>query len=105
MNILAVYKHKTVMRHCFPFLKRVSCEALFFFLILLLVATVHVKKRQEKIMKLIPIENIELRASMAVEFEYEKILSSIDKEKAAIIRGLVWEKERDAAVAGYNGCI
>lgn len=53
----------------------------------------------------IPIENLELRASMAVEFEYEKILSSIDEEKAAIIRGLVWEKERDAAVAGYNGCI
>ena len=53
----------------------------------------------------IPIENLELRASMAVEFEYEKILSSLDEEKAAIIRGLVWEKERDAAVAGYNGCI
>lgn len=53
----------------------------------------------------VPIENIQLRGTMAVEVEYEKILSSIDEEKAAIIRGLVWEKERDAAVAGYNGCI
>lgn len=53
----------------------------------------------------IPLENIQLRGTMAVEVEYEKILSSIDEEKAAIIRGLVWEKERDAAVAGYNGCI
>lgn len=53
----------------------------------------------------IPLENLELRASMAVEFEYEKILSSLDEETAAVLRGLVWEKERDAAVAGYNGCI
>lgn len=53
----------------------------------------------------IPVENLELRASMAVEFEYEKILSSLDEETAAVLRGLVWEKERDAAVAGYNGCI
>lgn len=53
----------------------------------------------------IPIKNIELRASMAVEFEYEKILSSLNEETAAVLRGLVWEKERDAAVAGYNGCI
>lgn len=53
----------------------------------------------------VPIKNIQLRGTMAVEIEYEKILSSIDEEKAAIIRGLVWEKERDAAVAGYNGCI
>nr|DAJ61106.1 MAG TPA: 5-aminolevulinate synthase [Caudoviricetes sp.] len=30
MNILAVYKHKTVMRHCFPFLKRASYGVLFF---------------------------------------------------------------------------
>ena len=53
----------------------------------------------------IPLKNLELRASMAVEFEYEKILSSLDEETAAILRGLVWEKEHDAAVAGYNGCI
>ena len=53
----------------------------------------------------IPLKNIELRASMAVEVEYNKILSSLDEETAAILRGLVWEKERDAAVAGYNGCI
>ena len=53
----------------------------------------------------IPLENLELRASMAVEFEYDKILSQLDENTAAILRGLVWEKERDAAVAGYNGCI
>ena len=53
----------------------------------------------------IPIKNLELRASMAVEFEYEKILSQLDEETAVILRGLVWEKEQDAAVAGYNGCI
>lgn len=53
----------------------------------------------------IPIQNLELRASMAVEFEYEKILSTLDEKTAAILRGLVWEKEIDATVAGYNGCI
>jgi hypothetical protein len=53
----------------------------------------------------IPVEYIHLNGYAAVDYEYEKILSSIDEEKAAIIRGLVWEKERDAAVAGYNGCI
>lgn len=51
------------------------------------------------------IENLHLRGSEAVEVEYERILSTIDEEAATIIRGLVWEKERDAAVAGYNGCI
>lgn len=53
----------------------------------------------------VPVENLHLRGSEAVEVEYKRILSTIDEEKAAIIRGLVWEKERDAAVAGYNGCI
>lgn len=53
----------------------------------------------------VPVENLHLRGSEAVEVEYERILSTIDEETAAIIRGLVWEKERDAAVAGYNGCI
>ena len=53
----------------------------------------------------VPLANLHLRGSMAVEVEYERILSTIDEEAAAIIRGLVWEKERDAAVAGYNGCI
>lgn len=53
----------------------------------------------------IPVEHIQLNGYAAVDYEYEKILSSIDEEAAAIIRGLVWEKERDAAVAGYNGCI
>ena len=53
----------------------------------------------------VPIKNIQLRGTMAVEVEYEKILSTLDEKTAAIIRGLVWEKERDAAVAGYNGCI
>ena len=53
----------------------------------------------------VPVENLHLRGSEAVEVEYERILSTIDEEAAAIIRGLVWEKERDAAVAGYNGCI
>jgi len=53
----------------------------------------------------VPVENLHLCGSEAVEVEYERILSTIDEEAAAIIRGLVWEKERDAAVAGYNGCI
>lgn len=53
----------------------------------------------------IPVENIQLNGYAAVDYEYEKILSTLDEKTAAIIRGLVWEKERDAAVAGYNGCI
>ena len=53
----------------------------------------------------IPVEYIHLNGYAAVDYEYEKILSSLDEETAAILRGLVWEKERDAAVAGYNGCI
>ena len=40
----------------------------------------------------IPVENIHLRRSMAVEIEYEKILSSLDEETAGILSGLVWEK-------------
>jgi hypothetical protein len=174
MNILAVYKH-TVMRHCFPIFEESLVWGSLLFLILLLVATVHVKKRQEKIMRTVnfeyntekynltkfldnkkllsravwfdhtkesserktlnivrikgnmatcafidydkniskfvemtgefPVENIQLQRSEAVNIEYEKILSQLDEEAAAILRGLVWEKEQDAAVAGYNGCI
>lgn len=53
----------------------------------------------------IPVEHIQLNGYAAVDYEYERILSTLDKKTAAVLRGLVWEKERDAAVAGYNGCI
>lgn len=52
-----------------------------------------------------PVKNIQLNGFEAVNIEYEKILSKLDEESAAILRGLVWEKEMDAMAAGYNGCI
>ena len=52
-----------------------------------------------------PIQDICLYKYMAVNFEFNKAMDSLEPEMAEFIRDLVESKEDTARCAGYNGCI
>lgn len=52
-----------------------------------------------------PAEDICLYKYVAVSFEFDKAMDSLEPEMAELIRSLVESKEDTARCAGYNGCI
>lgn len=52
-----------------------------------------------------PAEDICLYKYVAVNFEFNKTMNSLEPEMAELIRSLVEYKEDTARCAGYNGCI
>lgn len=52
-----------------------------------------------------PAEDICLYKYVAVNFEFNKAMDSLEPEMAEFIRSLVESKEDTARCAGYNGCI
>lgn len=52
-----------------------------------------------------PVEDICLYKYVAVNFEFDKAMNSLEPEMAEFIRSLVESKEDTARCDGYNGCI